>query len=181
MPGPVALSGTPGTGKSSVARRLAGRLSVVEVDAVARRYGAARGRGRSVEIDLPRLRRALQRPGAWEGVDLVVGHLSHLLPVREAIVLRCRPMELRTRLRRARRGTVADRQVNFVCEATDVVLLEALSAGRTVFEIDTTGRGVPAVAREVGRRVASGGAPRVGIVDWLADPEVTTHLLGRVR
>jgi len=181
MPPAVALTGTPGTGKSSVGDRLRGELRVVEVSDLARRHGAARGRGRHVAVDLARLRRSLRRPGALDDVDLVVGHLAHLLPVSEAIVLRCRPVELVERLRRARRGSAADRQANFVCEATDAVLLEAMEAGRTVFEIDTTGRTVGAVVRDVRRRLATGGPPRFGSVDWLVDPAVTTHLLGPGR
>ncbi len=180
MPRPVALTGTPGTGKSTVGDRLRRRLRVVEVAELAREHGAARGSGRHVEVDLTRLNRSLRRPGALDGVDLVVGHLAHLLPVGEAIVLRCHPVELLGRLRRARRGTATDRHENFVCEATDVVLLEALDLRPSVFEIDTTARPVETVVREVRRRLAAGGPSRVGIVDWLADPRVTRHLLGRV-
>jgi adenylate kinase len=177
----VALTGTPGTGKSSVGDCLRRSLRVLEVSELARQHGAVRGRGRQIEVDLERLSRAVRRLGALDDVDLIVGHLAHLLPVSEAIVLRCHPVELVRRLRRARRGSATDRQANFVCEATDMVLLEALGAGRKVFEIDTTARSVEAVAREVRRRLARDGPARVGSVDWLADPAVTTHLLGRAR
>jgi len=173
----VALTGTPGTGKSAVARALPASFVTVEVADLARRHGAARGRGRAVVVDMPKLARALRRPGALDGTDLVVGHLAHLLPVAGAIVLRCRPVELVGRLRRARRGSPGDRQANFVCEATDVVLLEALAADRTVVEIDTTGSSVRQVARRVARQLRSGLTPAVGAVDWLADPAVTRQLL----
>jgi len=176
---PAALTGTPGTGKSAVGRLLAGAFGVLEVDELARRHGAARGAGRAVEIDLVRLRQALREPTAWGNADLIVGHLAHLLPVREAIVLRCHPVELLARLRRGRRGSPADRHANFVCEATDVVVGEALAERRPVYEIDTTGRSAGAVAREVRQRVAAGGPTRVGTVDWLSDPAVTKHLLDR--
>jgi len=177
--GPVALTGTPGTGKSSVARRLARQIRVIEVDALARRHGAARGSGRATVVDLDRLSRAVRRPGSLDDIDLVVGHLAHLLPLREAIVLRCRPVELVARLRKARRGSAADRQANLVCEATDVVLSEAFRQQRTVFEIDTTGETVSAVARRVLDRLRTGGPSKVGTVDWLSDPAVTRLLLGR--
>lgn len=181
MPRPVALTGTPGTGKSTVAERLGGAVRVVEVAELARRHGSARGRGRAVEVDMAHLSRRLRRPGALDGVDLIVGHLAHLLPVREAIVLRCHPLRLVERLRGAHRGSASDRHENFVCEATDVVLWEAIGTRRTVFEIDTTARDPDAVARRVRRRLRAGGPSRVGTVDWLADPRVTAHLLGPVR
>jgi adenylate kinase len=181
MPTPVALTGTPGTGKSAVGRRLARGLRVVEVSALAREVGAARSRGRSLEVDLPRLVRSLVRRRALDGIDVVVGHLAHWLPVEETIVLRCHPVELLRRLRRARRGSAADRQANFVSETTDVILVEALATGRPVFEIDTTGRSIASVAREVRQRIRSDGPARAGAVDWLSDPEVTEHLLDRPR
>ncbi|MFY9717094.1 MAG: AAA family ATPase [Thermoplasmata archaeon] len=179
IPRPIALTGTPGTGKSTVGRLLRGPLGVIEVSDLARRHGAAQGTGRDLEIDLARLRRALRPASALREIDVIVGHLAHLLPVRESIVLRCHPVELLRRLRRSRRGSAGERHANFVCEATDVIVGEALEGRRPVFEVDTTARTPDAVARAVQRRVASGGPTRVGTVDWLADPAVTTHLLDR--
>ncbi len=153
-------------------RVLARRHSVVEVAEL----GAARRRGsRSVVVDLDRRRREAWPPG----LEIVVGHLSHLLRVRDAIVLRCRPDELARRLARARRGTARDRRQNVEAEATDVVLIEALRAGLRVWEIDTTGRSPASVARSVARRLRRGGPASYGTVDWLADRRVTEHLLDR--
>jgi adenylate kinase len=178
---PVALTGTPGTGKSAVAAILARRQRVIEVDALARGLGASRGRGRTVEVDLARLRRGRATLRALGRFDVVVGHLAHLLPIRDVIVLRCRPVELERRLRRARRGSPRDRKENYVAEATDVVLLEAVRPGARVWEIDTTGRTVSAVARAVDHRIRHRGRSSYGAVDWLGDPGVTAHLLDRPR
>lgn len=175
----MALTGTPGVGKSSVARLLDRRMRTIEIGELARAHGAATGRGRQVTVDLVTLRRRLARPPERAAIDLVVGHLAHLLPVREAIVLRCHPIELLERLARARRGRAADRSANFVSEATDAILLEALARGLPVYEVDTTGRSVETVARVVARRLRQGGPPRYGEVDWLSDRRVTEHLLER--
>ncbi len=174
---PVALTGTPGVGKSTVARRLGAAVAAVEVADLAVQLGVARRRSRGVEVDLPRLRAALRRARGRPPADVLVGHLAHLLPVREAIVLRCRPDELLRRLRRGRRGTAVQRRENAESEAVDLVLVEALERGLRVYEIDTTGRTVAAVAREVVQRLRRGGPGRHGIVDWLADPVVTEDLL----
>jgi len=115
---------------------------------------------------------------ALRGVDLVVGHLAHRLPLRDAVVLRCHPRELRARLERAGRGTPSDRAENVTAEALDLVLVEALARARRVYEIDTTGRPAAAVARAVLRRVRGRGPSAYGRVDWLADPWVQKHLLG---
>ena len=125
-------------------------------------------------VDLPRLGRAVP-----SGTGVLVGHLAHLLPVRAAIVLRCHPSELELRLKRAGRGTPAERRENVAAEATDVVLVEALGRGLTVWEIDTTGRSAESVARAVASRLRRGGPPRYGRIDWLGDRAVTEHLLDR--
>lgn len=112
---------------------------------------------------------------------MVVGHLAHLLPIPDVVVLRCHPAELARRLARARRGSPADRRENVLAEATDVVLEESVGRGRRVWEIDTTARPVRAVARAVARRLRGRGPSSYGAVDWLSDPRVTAHLLDRPR
>jgi adenylate kinase len=175
---PVALTGTPGTGKSSVTRRLSG-LRAVEVANLASAWGLARRCAGGLEVDLAGLQRRGRRRGAFGKVDVVVGHLAHLLPLRDVIVLRCRPDELDRRLRRARRGSPAERRENVEAEATDVVLLEAIRPGRRIWEVDSTGRHLTDVTRDVERRIRRRGPSDYGTVDWLADPRVTAHLLDR--
>lgn len=173
----VALTGTPGTGKSSVAKRLPSSLRGIEVSELARRLGAGRRRGRrSVEVDLPALRRAFRGYARTEPTGIVVGHLSHLLPVRYIIVLRCHPRELARRLRRGRRAR-RDRTANALAEALDIVLVEALATGLPVREVDTTHRSVAAVARLVEGLVGRRPPANYGRVRWLADRRLTEQLL----
>jgi adenylate kinase len=177
---PVALTGTPGTGKSSVAARLPSRVRALELNRLAFLLGASRRRGGTEEVDLARVARAL-RGRDPPPCDLVVGYLSHRLGLPNVIVLRCHPLELRRRLAATQRGTSAERFENFEAEATDVLLMEALRSGRRVWEIDTTGRSVESVARKVAVRLRDRGPSAYGAVDWLADPTVTAHLLDRPR
>jgi adenylate kinase len=175
MRAPVALTGVPGTGKSTVAGRLAPGLRAVEVSEFALASGSARRTRGTLTVDVPRLRRAYRR--SVPHADLVVGHLAHLLPVRDVIVLRCHPETLVVRLRRARRGSPWDRRENYLAEALDVVLFESLRPGRRVWEVDTTDLSPDAVARAVRRIVRDRPPPGHGHIDWLADPVVTAHLL----
>lgn len=177
MAGPIALTGTPGTGKTAIARCLAGTLRCREVGKLANELGCARRGQPGWRVDLPRLRRVLRDRRHLEGIDLVVGHLAHLLPIRDTVVLRCHPEELLRRLRRARRGSAIDRSENYVAEATDVVLCEALGLRRRVWEVDTTRQSVEGAAALVARRWRTRGRPAYGEIDWLADPRVTAHLL----
>jgi len=178
MARPIALTGSPGTGKTTVARHL-GPLRTVEVAELARSWGFARTRGESVEVDLAGMIRAARVGTALAGIDVVVGHLSHLLPLRDVVVLRCHPLELDRRLRRSPRGPAAARRENVAAEATDVIRWEAVGRGRRVCQIDTTDRSAASIASEVRRFARSrrpGPPPRI---DWLADPRVTDYLLDR--
>ncbi len=177
MVAPFALTGTPGTGKSSVAAALAPRFRSIEVADLARIVGVARTRGGGVEVDVAALRRGVRPGRGLPSVDLVVGHLSHLLPMRHVVVLRCHPRELERRLERGRPASLADRRENLLAEALDVVLAEARRPGRRIYEIDTTGRTAHRVAREVAQRLRRDGPSSYGRIDWLSDPWVTKHLL----
>jgi len=177
----IALTGTPGTGKSAVARALRRDWPSVEIGPWAASVGAGKRVPGGYEVDVGRLRRRMAARSFRPPAPLLVGHLAHLLPVDDVIVLRCHPEELRRRLVRGHRGTAADRAENYVSEAIDLVLLEAIRPGRRVYEIDTTGRTVREVARDVARRLEHPGPSDYGRVDWLADAAVTEHILARSR
>jgi adenylate kinase len=175
---PVALTGTPGSGKSRVALELDPSWGAEEVGELAVERACGRRRDGQVLVDLPRLRRSLlTEPGPVPRV--IVGHLAHLLPVDAAVVLRCQPLILRQRLATAGRGTPAERQENFVAEAIDLVAREARARRLPVWEIDTSRRTPRSVAREVERILRDRRRVSRRSIDWLADPRVTAHLLDR--
>ncbi|MCI4353095.1 MAG: AAA family ATPase [Thermoplasmata archaeon] len=166
-------------------RLLARQCEVVAVADLAARLGCAERRtGHSLQVDLSRLARRMgaldvarprsKRPRA----SVLTGHLAHLLPVRDVIVLRCHPRELRRRLQR-RGARVNELRANVASEAIGVILFEAAACrrGGRLWEVDTTGRSPSTVARVVGRLLRNRPASRFGHVDWLADPWVTEQLL----
>jgi adenylate kinase len=183
IPGPmtrvVALTGTPGVGKTTVAALLLdpGRhapIECVEVQDLARwfhggklRKGPPRAAPASVDLDqLARWVRRCRRDGRRRTL-VVVGHLSHLLPVQDVFLLRASPAALERRLS-GRGGTRLARQENVEAERIDLILQEALSLGRTVHEFDTTGKPPSTVANWL-RHVLDGDLPpRHGGVDWLS-------------
>ncbi len=177
--GPLALTGTPGSGKSSVAAELPASVPWIEVGAWALAHGFGHRRGTGTVVDLESLRRRFWRLHARDPHAVYVGHLAHLLPLEDVVLLRCHPLELGRRLEASRRGLPEERAANVAAEAVDVILAEALDRGRRVWEVDTTGRNPAAVARAVARRYAVRGPPRWGRTRWLADPAVTTYLLER--
>ena len=162
----VAVTGTPGTGKTTAVERADTDLDVVHLNDVIEREGFDAGtddeRG-SVVADVDAL-------DAWlNGRDdvLVESHLAHHFPVDRVVVLRCHPETLEQRL--TERGeSRAKAQENAEAEALDVVLSEAVAEhDESMYEIDTTDRDPDAVARDIEAVVAGEREPSVGTVDFI--------------
>lgn len=165
----IAITGTPGTGKSSAGRALsANGRAVVELGDLIQEHhlyeGADEERG-SLEVDPEML--AERVPGLLPSGDVVlIGHLSHLVPVDLVIVLRCRPSVLEARL--AGRGwPEAKVRENMEAEALDVILVEAVESSIETVEIDTTGMSTTQVAEAV-EEILAGEREKyaVGNTDW---------------
>jgi len=100
----VAITGTPGVGKTTVSRMLEGRgFALVSVEDLAEDFGCigeVDPEDGARPIDIEKLGGSLSE--AWiepaEGVGVVDGHLSHNLPVDAVVVLRCSPETLKVRL-----------------------------------------------------------------------------------
>ena len=179
----VALTGTPGTGKSAVAATLSRRgVAVLVLHDEAARAGLLTHRDRrrgAFEVDVGALDRAverraeaLSRAGRTGGGPVVLqGHLAHHLSVDRVLVLRCPPALLARRLRR--RGW-PERKVreNACAEAVGVIATEAVVrlGRRRVFEFSTGGARAPAAASAV-LSVARGTARSLaaGSVDYLEE------------
>jgi adenylate kinase len=172
----IALTGTPGTGKSAAARALRSGWPFREVRDLALAAGAARPlRDGTVEVDLAALWRRFPEPPA--PTAFLVGHLAHLLPVGSVVLLRCHPLEVERRLRRRRGLTAAQRYENLASEAIDVLLAEVRDAGLPFLQVDTTRRSPQGTARLIERWASGGMVPERPPPDWLADPRVSARLL----
>src|SRR2546426_8796881 len=142
----VALTGTPGTGKSSVAGELERRgYFVLPLDRFAEEHKlitgfyAARG---TKEVDVEALDKEIRVPAK---LGFLVAHYSHRMSVNLAIVLRCHPKVLADRLR-ARGWAEAKVRENVEAEAIDAITQEAVARLPFVYEIDTTSTTPEAVA-----------------------------------
>jgi adenylate kinase len=161
----VAVTGTPGTGKTSACALLKG-VTVVDLRKLAEEHSddftLDKERG-SLEVDPEVLKKLVPRS---KGIVVMEGHLSHLMGPDVAIVLRCSPKVLRKRL--AKRGW-SNKKVkeNVEAEAVDVILIEAVDSCKTVFEIDTTGMKPREVADAISSIIAGEkGKYRPGNIDW---------------
>lgn len=136
----ILITGTPGTGKTAVAKILSKKIDakLIQIGAIEGIYiGVDEERGSKI-VDMEKLSNKI---GDMIVGDMVIeGHLSHLLPFGDiVIVLRSDPMELKKRLE-SKGFDEKKVQENLEAEALDVCLIESLERHENVYEIDTTKR-----------------------------------------
>ena len=144
----VAVVGTPGTGKSHFARRLATAspsAAIIEVNEIARARRLFTGTDRygTKTVDMKRLGAAVRaelrkKRALGAGTVLVVGHLVPYSGLRFdlAVVTRCRLGVLLRRLksRGYPKGKISD---NMLCEAMDCVGSDMVGKAAEIYEIAT--------------------------------------------
>lgn len=158
----IVVTGTPGVGKHSVSRILAGRLglALVDINAVASDAGLAGPDG----VDTDRLGRVLE--GLAPERCVIAGHLApHAVGSADsAIILRRSPYELLGVYRE--RGYPEEKiSENAASEVLGVVAHDAIARfGARAVQIDTTGRSAEQSADAAESCI--GGSPGCD-VDWL--------------
>jgi adenylate kinase len=158
------ITGTPGTGKSVIADELARRgHTVVHLTETIGPYVTGEDEKRDVQIiDVDRW------VAEFKPVDgFVEGHFAHLLPCDRVIVLRCRPDELKARLKQRKYHDAKIRE-NAEAEALDSCLIETVEEHDPahIFELDTTGRDAPYCADRIEAFVRGEIPADFGHIDW---------------
>ncbi len=181
----VALTGTPGTGKTSVARSLRELgFRVIDLNRIAKaRFAIGYDRAReTTEIDIDGLRKYVSKMRIEKGtrakegecdkkkVVFIEGHLSHFMDVDMIIVLRAKPHIVEERLL-ARGYSQKKARENAEAEAIDAITIESSETGnKNAFEIDTSEANVHKVVINI-LEIVCGNAKerrkhRLGTVSW---------------
>jgi len=163
----VAVTGTPGTGKTTATERVGTDLDVIHLNAVIEREEFSRGVDEQRDSTIA----DLEAVESWlDGRDdvLVESHLAHYVPADRVIVLRCHPETLEQRLTERGESPESARE-NAESEALDVILTEAVDRHGTdsVYEIETTDRSPDAVADEIEAVIAGDREPDAGSVSYI--------------
>jgi adenylate kinase len=149
----IIVTGTPGTGKTTVSKRLAREIGACYIPLTRhvsshRLYRAVDNRRASKVIDMKRTRTELKRLLSTGSKPVVIdSHIPDVIApkriVKRVIVLRCHPKILKARLR-AKRWRRSKVQENLLAEILDSCLLEAVEyyGWKPVYEIDTSQKSV---------------------------------------
>ncbi len=172
----IAITGTPGTGKTSVSNSLKAKyFEVVDLNRLAVDENFLDGfdekRGSKI-VDIDKLNNYMKSNYTSRNLVFVEGHLSHLLKaVDKVIVFRCHPKELRKRLssKKWKKEKISE---NVESEILDIILCEtnSIHPAENIFEIDTTHRSVNDVMSSVVEIVENDFKPmkkyNMGKIDW---------------
>ena len=141
----IAITGTPGTGKTTAVISLSNIYPVYSVRALALDMGCADSiENGEIIVDTDCLNMKMR----MDGDHIIEGHLSHLLSPDVIIILRCHPNVLKERLL-PRKYPKKKLMENLEAEAVDVILEESLETGKKVYEIDTTEKGPDDVVESI--------------------------------
>ncbi len=171
----LALTGSPGTGKSSVCVLLeGGDFEVLTIEALAEENGCIGELDVSDDarpIDLEMLSDRLEKlwSGAPEKMTVIDGHLSHLLPVDGVVVLRCRPDVLRNRLsERGYRNTKVDSNVEWEFIGGPWNQYESAVPWT---EFDTSEVSAESVVQQIRAWISDGFKPKTpdSTIDWIEE------------
>jgi adenylate kinase len=160
----IALTGTPGTGKTTVAEKLADEdFDVLDLTEFFEEKDIGEQVNGEREIRVEQMTEELQKQDFKEDT-VIEGHLSHHFPVDICVVLRCSPDVLEERLSSRK---YSDRKVeeNVEAEKLDIILSEAVQNQETVIEINTTEKSVEGTIEEILGKVKKGESD-YGDVDW---------------
>jgi len=172
----IAVSGTPGTGKSTFAKHLARRLgaSLIRLNEFVERTGVYEVEPDGTKaVGVGDLRREFRKKiKDIPGPIVVEGHLSHLLPknlITHVVVLRSHPKVILKRLA-ARRYKRKKAMENAEAEALDIILWEAVKMhGLKVSEIDTTKKSPKSCVELFLKSMRGRISLRPGRISWLEE------------
>jgi adenylate kinase len=172
----VALTGTPGTGKTSVSKLLSDKgYFVVSITEIAENkdfileFDQER---QSKILDTDKINKYIKSEYSEKNLVIIEGHLSHLLKCCEKVILlRAHPKKLVKNLDKKNWKKEKIKE-NLQAEALDIILCEITEVHKSedIFEIDTTNLEIVQVCEEITKIIENNfkimKKYKIGKIDW---------------
>ena len=164
----ILLSGTPGTGKTSIAKRLGDslKLKYISLNDFAERNNLVESVDKKRDCMIIDEKRLAVEVEKIKEDCILDGHLAHFCKGNLTIVLRTNPEELKARLKK--RGWSSEKiSENIEAEILDSCLIESSMPEKTI-EFDTTTKSIEESAKELEKIIRTGSYDnyKPGRVDW---------------
>ena len=148
----ISISGTPGTGKTEVARALSDRLGwrLIKLNGLAKEKDLYTGYDETRKckiVDVDGVKKEVECLGKSNKNMILESHYAQDMPCDVAVILRANPGELRGRL--VGKGWTKRK----IDENMEVCKTDAIEQGRKILEIDTTGKTASSVAEEIRKQL----------------------------
>ena len=172
----IAITGTPGTGKTSVAKELVREgYIVLDLNRIACETDFLLGRDekrKSNIVDIDKLNLFIKKNYSKFDIVFVEGHLSHLLKcVDKLIVLRLEPSQLKKHLKKKRWNEKKIKE-NLESEILDIVLCESVDihSKDNIAEFNVTNKSVDEIVSIIIDLLKDGFKNlqryKIGNIDW---------------
>jgi adenylate kinase len=172
----IALTGTPGTGKTSISRFLNEKeIDVIDLNKTAIENNFISGNDEirnSKIVDLKKIDEYLNKEYKNKNLTIIEGHLSHLLIcIDKVILLRCHPEKLKENLNKKGWGDKKIKE-NIEAEILDIILCEAieLHSKENIIEIDVTNMKIDKtaslIAEIINNKFKNIKKYKIGKIDW---------------
>jgi len=172
----IALSGTPGTGKTCVSNLLREKgYEISSLNEIAIKNDFINGVDEirnSKILDIDQLNEYISKKYDDRDLVFIDGHATHFLKcVDKVILLRCRPKQLKKRLKK-RDWNDKKIKENVEAEALDIILCETVEyfPENCIFEIDTSDKTIDSVVDSIVEIVKNDFKPikkyNIGKIDW---------------
>ena len=167
----IALTGTPGTGKTSLGKKLAHQMGIPFLDTkriiLRERLYRVNKSEKEKTVSLEKLEKSLREKLKKKKDGVLESHLlcEFTLPIDVIVVLRCDPNVLESRLKK-RRYPASKIRDNLLCEALDYVTQKAEGnyPKARILEVDTTTK---ITAGKLALKIQSKKSDRVNWSSWL--------------
>jgi len=172
----IALTGTPGTGKTSVAEILKNKgFTIIDLNKLAcdKIFLIGKDYKRDSNIvDLKKLNKYIFDNYSGAETVIIEGHLSHLLEcVEKIIILRCNPEILKRNLSKKDWSQEKIKE-NIEAEILDIILCETVEIHqeKNIFEINVTGKTIEKIVDMIIEIINNKFKPikkyKIGKIDW---------------